>query len=295
MVDDCLADVVLGAKVILGEVVPPHQELRLWGMWTSAYFFDSSGFGTAKSRNIATAIALRSSLIPGRVSGITSLNFNAAVLVFALLESWTKKGTPDYKELFTKQIAIRDKNNLDITHSSSAYEMKFKNGSKVRCIAPDFRGGAERVGSEDWHDGYFDEVTKYPDANVFSTQLKTRVRRPVRPYDQGNFVFQNHTYMGGTAKYTWHQFYPLVKTHMDKADRGDPNYEFQSWNYTHVPKEFRWTVNMKTIQDQIDTNARDYVEQEVMGRWTSDSSGYYSETSIQKARKAECPVLVGPE
>ena len=38
---------------------------------------------------------------------------------------------------------------------------------------------------------------------------------------------------------------------------------------------------------------RDLAEQEVMGRWTKDSLGFYSFEDIHAARLKSCPVLTG--
>lgn len=287
MVDDCLHDPVLGAKVLLGYTVPPHFELRLWGMWLRPFMVDSSGFGTAKSLGIAIVSALRAILIEGRVVGICSKTKAQGELVHQYFDRWI-----DSSAIFRSQVRIGTGGKLAATHGSSHWSTKFRNGSELRTITPDFARGAEKAGSEDWHDGMFDEWTKYPDINAFQRQLMTRVRKPVLPpYSAGDPIFANHIYMGGTAKYQWHPCYKIVKEYEEAMHKGSLDDEHQSWNYHHIPEKFRHLINLKNIIRLERDMAKDQVAQEIHGKWTRDSMGYYSTQDFEDARSDDVPVL----
>lgn len=288
MVDDCLHDPVLGAKIILGYTVPPHMELRLWGMWTHKFFADSSGYGTAKSLCIAIVAALRACLMQDRVAGIISRTANQGQLIYGYLDKWAENC-----KIFRNQIRPLNANEIDSLHAQTAWEMTFKNQSKIRTVPPDFARDAARVASEDWNDGYFDEWTKYPSYEAFFKNVWTRVRRPINSkYDHNNPIFDRHFYLCGTARYQWHPCYSRISSFQDEIRNGSDKHELQSWNYTHIPKKYHHLIEMDGIRELEKSLPRDLAEQEIMGRWVKDSMGYYSFRDISEARSKECPTLL---
>jgi len=255
MVDDCLHDPVLGAKVILGiKEIPPHQELRLWSMWTKPMCIDSSGFGTGKSMSMAMICALRSVLMPERVSGILGANFNQGKLIHNYFDQWIEKNP-----LYRNQILPQRNGEPWSTHLSDAWIVKYKNGSITRTIPPDFLRGAERVASESWTDGYFEEWTRYPNFAAFFKVILGRVRKPVdkdRFPEADSAIWTNHISFFGTASYKWNPVYAVVKEFLDiKYGRMEPPpginptyYDYQSWNYQDYPQKYWHLLNMMVIK-----------------------------------------------
>jgi len=288
MIDDCLHDPILGAKVLLNYEIPPHMELRIWGMWTSKFFIDSSGYGTAKSLSIALCSALRAMLMEERTEGILSATFAQSQEVYQYFDKWLATSA-----IFRNEVEKDASGQPRSLHGSNAWQMPFRNGSRIRTIPPDFRRGAERAGSEDWNDGYFDEWTKYPNFNAFLRQFMTRIRKPVsKNYNHKDPVFDRHIYMGATAKYQWHASYNKVKSYQEKVKNGSLKHEVQSWNYTHVPERYRHLLEMDVIKDLEESLPRDLVQQEIMGIWVKDSQGYYSYADVESAREHPCPILL---
>lgn len=291
MVDDCLHDPVLGARVLLGYTVPPHMELRLWAMWTKKFFIDSSGFGTAKSLSIAIVAALRCMLMNDRREGIVSRTFGQGQQTHQYFDKWLNN--PKSK-IFRNEV-LKDISGEPVsTHGSIAWTIKFRSGSEIRTIPPDFKAGAERAGSEDWTDGFFDEVTKYPNYLDFFRQLWTRVRKPVPDhYDSTDPIFGRHFYLGGTAKKQWHPFYKRVQAYINKVEAGSMMHEYQSWNYRDVPKIYQDTLmEMDGIRELEEALPEDLIREEVLGEWTKDSLGFYNSLDVKEARSPECPILI---
>lgn len=295
MVDDCLHDPVLGARLLLGFEVPPHMEMRLWGMWLFPFMVDSSGYGTAKSLSIAIVAALRAMLMPGRVGGIVSKTFEQGQLVHQYLDDWV----PRFAAYRAQVKTYKDGERAMSLHGQSAWEIEFRNGSVIRTIAPDFKGNAERARSEDWHDGYYDEWTAYPSILAFERYLMTRARKPVLPgmgcpkgFDPSDRVFFNHSFMCGTAKYQWHPCYARITRFLQKMNAGSTEHEVQSWNYRQIPERYHKYVRIDLIEELEESLPKDLAEQEIMGRWVKDSLGFYSSADIRAARRGNAPVLL---
>lgn len=291
MIDDCLHDPVLGAKVLLGYTVPPHMEMRLWGMWNYKFVIDSSGFGSGKSLTIALCAAMRAMLMEERTEGIVSRTFAQGQETHRYIDKWIEK-----HPIFADQVEPGNDGKPATLHGSNAWETKFKNGSRIRTIPPDFKGGAERAGSEDFTDGYFDEWTKYPNYNAFVRQLVSRVRKPVAPcYDSKDPIFARHFYFAGTAKYQWHPCFKRVQHYAEKIMSGSKIHELQAWNYLDVPERYHHLFEMDGIHEMEESLPQDLVNQEILGLWVKDSQGYYNSAHINEARKSTCPVLLERE
>jgi len=296
MTDDCLHDPVLGAKVLLGvKRIPPNQEARLWAMWTKPMFIDSSGFGTGKSMNMAMIAALRSMLIPDRVSGVLGANFNQGKLIHNYFDEWIERNP-----IFRNQVKLMRDGKPWSTHLQDAWMVRFRNGSVIRTIPPDFLRGAERVASESWTDGYFEEWTRYPNFKAFFKVILGRVRKPVdyEHFDSESSVFTNHICFFGTASYKWNPAWPVVKEFraIKSGDVEPPpgvsktEYDYQSWNYKDYPPAFRNLLNLKVIRMMENQNTKADVKMEVMGKWQDDTAGLYSMQDIRNARSSEVKI-----
>lgn len=287
MSEDCLQDPILGAKVLLGYTIPAHLEARIWGMWTSKFMMDNSGYGTGKTLSIAIVSALRAMLMEDRVAGIISKTFNQGQLIFDYFDRWAASSP-----LFRSQLCDADGGEPDIIHGSMFWQARFKNSSKIRTIPPDFMRDAARVASEDWNDGYFDEFTKYPNYEAFWKNVHTRVRRPVcQKYDYNNPLFDRHFYFCGTARYQWHPSYKTVSSFATNAMNGDKKFEVQAWNYTHIPPKYHHLIELDGIKLLETSLPRDLAQQEVYGKWVRDSQGYYSYHYITESRSPDCHIL----
>jgi len=290
MIDDCLHDPVLGAKILMGYECPPHMELRLWGMWNNFMMIDSSGFGTGKTLCIALVAALRSMLMEDRVSGIISRQGVQARLITAYFDKWAKTN-----KILASQIVSGLGEKPRITHKEEVNQIFFKNGSVVRIQSPGLREGAERLASEDWNDGYCDEWTRYDDIEAFWRLVVGRCRRPVNPiYDGRDSLFGNHLFLSGTATYEWMPAFKQWERIKKKMIANEVGYEAQAWNYTHIPKRYEHLIReaKKFIVEMEANLPRAVVQQEIYGVWVKDSASCYRREDIEGARSAGCPILL---
>lgn len=284
MVDDFIHDPVLATEIIFGFRLPPHQQLRIWGMWTSPYMIDSSGAGSGKSFTIAIVSALRSILFQDRVSGIIGRGYGQGKLIYDNFDKWLISCP-----IFREQIRLDKKHGLMSVHGGEACQLTFKNGNIIRVIPPDFAKDGLRVASESFTDGYFDEWTRFQNYGAFNKVFLGRVRKPIPEcYPKDDPVFGNHIFMSGTAQSTSHPAYTKVLQYQDHIANGDRRYELQSWNFTHIPKEYEREDNTAMSREaQMDGMPADQIETEIYGRWVADSVGFYNAADIKMCRTAE--------
>lgn len=280
-IDDFRHDPILATQCIFGFQLPPHQQIRLWSMWTHNYCFDSSGFGTGKTFTIALCAALRAMLFEDTVAGLIGKTFEGSKRIYENFDTWIDKAP-----LFRDQVKKNRIGDPMSVHGGEACVLTIKNGSVIRAIPPDFQKDAERVASESWTDGYFDEVNRYRNYAAFDRIILGRVRKPIKPPDnKRDPIFGNHMFFGGTAQYKWHPFYGRIQNAMEQISMGNPAYDVISFNYTHIPEKYDWLDNTDIAREAMMAVMRqDEIETEIMGRWVDDSVGFYNAKSIAVLR-----------
>lgn len=306
MVDDFLHDPVLAAKVILGIHCPPHMEVALWSMWTKKFVIDHSGFGTGKTLRIAIVALLRAMLMRNRTELFISRSFAQAThQMHQPIRDWTRT-----RPIVRSQMKLSSTGRAPGVYSNDTWETPFANGSIIRTVPPSFGSSGERVAGEDCTDGYFDEVTKYGDYIAFARQMLTRVRKPVDPaYGDATHVrplhddpiFGRHFFMAGTAKYTWHPMYSKVEAYREQVKGGSTQHDVITFESNDIVRffgthpEYAEFTDLKAIKDLEVSLPRAEAEQEVRGRWTKDSAGWYSHADVMAARRECVPILIGRE
>ena len=285
MIDDMLFDPILAHKVLLGIEVPPHQELRIMMMWTHSFTVDDSGFSTGKSFTSASISALRSMLMRDRVSGILSKTFAQGKLIFDYYDRWANNNP-----IFRNSIRMR-RGQIQLIHGSDAHVAHFRGGSQIRVLPPDFMKDSERLRSERWHDGYFDEWVTFGNMVAFNKTVMGRVTN-VNDYTDCP-VRQNHIHLHSTPNFTHHPAYGLVKRIQKHIKRGSSDYARFTSNYRHIPDtpRFRRLVNRKTIFHMQTTLPKGMVAAEVDGLWQKDSGTFYDLAAMTNAR-APVPVML---
>jgi len=270
MVEDLLFDPVMAAKVLLGIQIPPHQELRILQAWTTHWTLDDSGFSTGKSFTYAVLSALRSILIAGRIGGILSGTFRQGKLIFAYYDRWAA-----ISKIFRNCVKTQN-GKLRLVHGQEVHEAHFRGTSTVRVLPPNFMQDSERIRSERWHDGYFDEWITFGNFKAFNKTIVARVTA-VNHFDDCP-VRQNHLHLSSTPDFVHHPAYRIVKQVQNNINAGNTNYGRFTSNYRHVPKTPKWQhlVNRKIIFSMQSMNPKGVVESEVDGLWTTDSLSYYS-------------------
>lgn len=285
MVDDMRFNPILASKVLIGIDIPPHQEIRLMMMWTTYYTCDDSGFSTGKTFTNALVAALRSMLFPDRVSGILSKTFAQGKLTFQYFDRW-------YNSSKIFRCSVRHQYGKPrLVHGNSLYQAVFRGESEIRVLPPNFMQDAERIRSERWNDGYFDEWTTFGNFGAFNSTIIGRVTR------NNNFpecpVQQNHIHLSSTPGFTHNPAYKIVKRIARNIASGSKDYARFTSNYRHVPRTDRWRgiVNRKVIFTMQTTNPPGVVRSEIDGLWQKDSLSYYSSRDIDQARVIHKPTL----
>ena len=278
MVEDMLFNPILAAKVFLSLKIPPHEELRILTMWTTHTTLDDSGFSTGKSITYAIVAALRSILLANRISGILSGTFRQGKLIFQYFDRWHSQNKIFRHCVKTVGGKVR------LVHGQEAFQAYFRGGSEVRVLPPAFLTDSERLRSERWNDGYFDEWTTFGNFKAFTSTIIGRVTAvnshaecPVR---------QNHLHLSSTPNFTHHPSYRIVKRIQANIDAGNTNYARMTFNYRHVPKTTKWAhlVNRKVIFSMQTMNSKGVIESEVDGLWTADSMSYYNSPMLDNPR-----------
>lgn len=284
MVEDMQFNPILAAKVLLRLKVPPHEELRILWMWTHYYTNDDSGFSTGKSFTHAVISALRSILFPPRVSGVLSKTYAQGKLIFDNLDRWYESN-PIFRYCIKHQGG-----KPRIVHGSSAHVCYFRGGSEIRVLPPNFMQDAERLRSERWHDGYFDEWTTFGNFEAFNKTIVGRVTKENLYSDC--HVRQNHIHLSSTPNFTHHPSYSMIRRIQRIISQGDIDHGRFTCNYRHVPdtEEWRWLINRKVIFTMQTSLPPGVVKSEIDGIWQQDSMSYYSAYRIREVR-FEVPVV----
>ena len=278
MVEDFICDPILGAKVLLNLQVPPHEELRILWMWTHYYTNDDSGFSTGKSFNHAVISALRSILFPGRVSGVLSKTYAQGKLIFTNFDRW-------YETCPIFRWCIKHKGGKpQLIHGSDAHVATFRGGSTIRVLPPNFMQDAERLRSERWNDGYFDEWTTFGNYEAFNKTIIGRVTR--ENYFPDCPIRQNHIHLSSTPNFTHHPSYAMVRRIQRLISSGNLDHGRFTCNYRHIPdtKEWKWLINRKVIFTMQTSLPPGVVKSEIDGIWQRDSLSFYSSKKLMEVR-----------
>lgn len=278
MVEDMLFDPILAAKVLLRVKLPPHEELRVMWMWTTYYTNDDSGFSTGKSWTIALVSALRSILMTNRISGVLSKTFAQGKLIFRNYDKW-------YNSAPLFRSCIKHYNSKPrLVHATDVWSAHFRGGAEIRVLPPNFMQDAERIRSERWNDGYFDEWTTYGNFRVFNSTIIGRVTEKNHYPDCP--VRQNHIHLKSTPQFKHHPSYRMVRQIDYQMAIGNKDYGRFTCNYRHVPKRQQWNfvVNRKTIFHMQTNLPRGIVKSEIDGKWSEDSQSYYPSNTVEQVR-----------
>ncbi len=281
MVDDFIHDPVLAVRCIFGFELPPHQQIRLWSAWTHTYSFDSSGFGTGKTFTIALLAALRMMLFEDCIEGIIGKTYVGGKQIFNYFDKWCLECP-----IFRNQIRVNRQGEPAIVHGADACTVTMRNGNQGRVIPPDFQKDSERVASESWTNGYFDEWVRYRNYIAFNKVIIGRVRAPIHaPHTKRDPIFGNHIFFSGTAQCKWHPAYARIQHALEQISLGSKGYDVISFNHTHIPEKYEWLNSTDIAREAMMASLRqDEIQSEIMGIWVDDSIGYYNAKNLAACR-----------
>lgn len=294
MIDDLVHNPILALKVILGDKalrdMPPHERIRFKIAWVSAFTLDTSGFSTAKTFSIAALSALRLILLDGgRVQGIASKTFGQGKLIGEYWGEWLGKSP-----IFASQIRLRHKTGIgspyDFEKGNSGWILRARNGSTARIIPPGLLKGADRMASERFTDGYFDEIHKWNDDQIVEKVMIARTTKPC--HDPRHPIFQNHVWLSSTAEFKYKPCYQRVLRYLAEIESGSTDYAFMSFNFRDVPDrpEFHALVNMKALRELENALPAAVFACEGLGEWVEDSEGFYTASLIDTVRRSDVQI-----
>ena len=289
MVEDMLFNPILAVKVLLGEKVPPHMELRLMSVWSAYMTSDDSGISTGKTMTHAMVSAIRSIIMPDRVSGIISATFKQSQLIFEYYDKWYNSS-----KIFKNQI-VHKKGNARLVHGNNLWLAEFTNGSSIRALPPSVSKNSENLRSERWNDLYLDEWTTFGSLSVITKTMIGRVTRPNGGYDDCP-VRKNHIHLASTPFFTYHPSYSIIKSINKKIKSGDRSRKRFSCNFTHIPRSEKWSwlVPIETVKTVIDMNPIGVVRSEVGGKWQKGSLSYHDSKDVEDCRSKSQSCLEFP-
>lgn len=141
---------------------------------------------------------------------------------------------------------------------------------------------AERLRSERWNDGYFDEWTTFGKFEAFNKTIIGRVTKDNQFPDCP--IRQNHIHLSSTPGFKHQPAYQIVKRIDGNIASGNQDYGRFSCNYRHIPvnEEWRWLVNRKVIFTMQTSLPQGIVKSEIDGFWQDDSMSFTVRRTLAK-------------
>jgi hypothetical protein len=296
MVCDFLCDPVLGAEYLFKECLDEFQKVRLVISWWTPRVMDSSGFSSAKTKNMWIVGNLRCLLIGDHV-GL------AAYPVFGTgQQSYWKyyQEVAARSAIFRANVGRRRIIGLDgkseveakaTLKGPSCWTCDYKNSSQMMMPAVGFLQDARMMASLRINDLWCDEHTKSEatGSTGIDDQLVQRATRYC--FNQEHPLWCNHQFFCATAEDTMHPSYERYKSFLDEARKGNPDYfvfSFSYKDYSDLPfgktnKTFKQVFREeKVIRDIRKNKSLAGFRQEALGIWSKNGKGWYNRELIDR-------------
>lgn len=213
MVINCLRDPVIAADTILEWQAAPHQGLALRRDWVTEESQQNDGAGCGKSVGSAVVVALRSTLMEGRRTLITSTTFKQAALYHKTFRQFMAQSA-----LFFYQVAWSDAGKIQSKLSLGQFLHQFKNTSEITIIPSGISMESVFARGYRCHDLVISECNRFKDPRVIETVFYQRCTATwLRGWDL-NPIFQNHIKLEGTPRRTFEPHFARVKTAREHAE-----------------------------------------------------------------------------
>lgn len=276
----------MAAEVLMRAELDTFQRYRLRLFWSTQFTVDSSGVSTGKTAVIFYYLQLRCMLLPNHVAAIYYPNWAVGQEEF-----WPYFGkTVERSEIFREQLRPHD-NKITGLHGSSAWQMFYKNGSKLTMPAGSFMQDANTQGSRRFHTMVVDEWTQ---AEVMGEGIGKQLvaRTTMAGFNQFHPVWGNHVKFLGHAETPLHPGYrnrmlPYQRAILD----GSRNHALISFNYRDWTEKFaRKFLQRAIIAEEKSTLSEDHFRRKWLGIWSRDGQTYYPQTILLRA----CTLLIRP-
>jgi hypothetical protein len=237
MVEDFIINPCLGAKIIMGEDQDAFQRARLKICWWTPFVIDSSGFSSAKSRNMVLVSVLRSLLLPEHVSLVYYQNFQAAKDIYGRFFSEmaarsplfrAQLGRPKIKGVDTMR-NVEDAKSLNKQPSTWIWD--FRNGSRIMAPAPGFSQDAKNQAGKRSNDLYIDEWTKVEAGGTEGIDDQLVGRTTQASWNKHHPIYCNHHLFTATAEDVMHPAFTRYSGFMQEIRHGNPDYALIAFSY----------------------------------------------------------------
>jgi hypothetical protein len=305
MVEDFIWNPVLGAEVLLNEKLDEYQKARLKLCWHVPRVMDSSGFSSAKTKNVWILSVLRCLLMSDHVGGVYYQVFSTGQKTY-----WPYFAEANRRSrIFRAQIGVvkmekGDQEGKATMKGPSCWTCSFKNNSQIMMPAPGFLQDAKTQASIRLNDLWIDEWTKIEatGSEGIDEQLIGRATRHC--FNQDHPLWCNHQMFLATAEDTMHPAYERYLSYLTEVKRGNPDYALLSYSQKDLSSRiYRDGVTFKqkfrekrVLIDMKKNRTRAGYLQEVLGIWSKNGKGLYTQDIIDKcyeigAERKSTPII----
>ena len=278
---------------------------------------DSSGFGTGKSLEDWLVAQWECCVLGDRWIWVYYQTFETGKAIFwPYYRQFNERSAPLYAAQLGKLDASGDFDGKDNTKGPACYVQHYQEGGQVALPAPGWFQSAKSQAGLTFNRSIVDEWTKVEMMTPTKDRVRTDSGEPVsgidqqivgrvrrQTFNQFHPIWGNHRLYSATAESPNHPSFKRVKVFLKQIALGNPNYALTSYNFkhfsnlpSHTGKPFKEQVpNWQTIKTMKEQLSRSHYLREVLGIWQRETTGFYSEDSLNACVQAGIAANTQPE
>ncbi len=296
LLTDCINDPVFAAEFFFNEKLDIFQRVRLKLFWNTPRVMDSSGFSSAKTKNLWIVSNLRALLIENHIGGVYYQVFGTGQKVYWPYYYEVAARAPWFRHHIGKRRIIgldgkTEEEGKATIKGPACWTCDYRNGSSILMPAAGFMQEAKTQAGIRLNDLWIDEWTKIMAAGSdgIDSQLIGRVTRSC--FNKEHPIWCSHMGFLATAEDTMHPAYTRYKAFEEEVRKGNPDYALITFNYKHYSdrlfkngRSFKQIFREdKTILDMRKNKSAAGFRQEGLGIWSVNGAGLYTGELIEKA------------
>lgn len=297
LIEDIICDPVVGAKVIMGENLDVFQRVRLKICWHTPRVMDTSGFSSAKTKNMWIVANLRALIFPEHVGAVYYPTFTSGQKNYWGYYNEVAMRAP----IFRSQLGLIRVDGVDSRSGNSAkatgrgpsvWECHYLNSSKIMMPAPGFLTGSKSQAGYRFNDLYIDEWTKAEAMSLESDGIDDQLigRTTRHSWNQHHPIHGNHHLFLATAEDdVMHPAHDRYEGYVAECRRGNPDYfvfGFCFKDYSAKPFNKSQTFeerfrNHAALRDMKKNKSKQGYLAEGIGVWGNNRRGLYTSEMIK--------------
>ena len=296
LITDCINDPVFAATFFFKERLDEFQKVRLKIFWFTPRTMDSSGFSSAKTKNLWMVSNLRCLLFENHVGGVYYQVFSTGQKTYWNYYYEVASRSPWFRHHVGKRRIVgldgkTEEEGKATLKGPSCWTCDYRNGSQIMMPAAGFMQDAKTQASIRLNDLWIDEWTKImaSGSEGIDDQLIGRVTKAC--FNKDHPVWCNHMGFLATAEDTMHPAYARKKAFEEEVRKGNPDYYHISFSYKdYSDREYKNGRSFaqvfredKTILDLRKNKGLSGFRQEGLGIWSLNGTGLYTPEMIQRA------------